>query len=153
MYSLLPPRWRLAIKATISTAWALVGMGGIAAAFIPPNPFVIEWGPVIPSIMGTLLLVASVLAVLGVTRDRYRWEWIASWVAGGCLALYVLTIWWLFATGAHERLTTALFTSALLVCVISRSVTCAAHAARLRAEYLETIAHLRAMEEFVDGAD
>lgn len=137
---------------TISTGWALIGAGGIAAAFTPPNEILSAWGPVPPAIGGTVLAVACVLAIAGLIMNRYRWEWVASWVAGAAYSPYVVTVWWLLLTGAPERASTALFSTALLVCVLSRSIACAAHAARLRREYNVTAARLDAVEEAIDGS-
>lgn len=152
-YSLLPPKWRLSIVTVVSAAWSLLGAGGIAAAFIPPNDILTEWGPVPPAIGGTILAGASLLAVLGLVRDRYRWEWVASWVAGAALSPYVVTTWWLVVADVPDRLAPAFFSTALLVCVLSRSITCAAHAARLRHDYNVTTARLDVVEEAVHGAE
>lgn len=153
MYSLFPTRWRLIMIVVISSAWALLGAGGIAAAFDPPNDMLEEWGPIPPAIGGTVLAMACVLAILGLIRERYRWEWVASWIAGAALSSYVVTLWWLTFAGVPDYSAKAFFMTALLVCVLSRSAACAAHAARLRHEYLLTSARLDAVQEAVDGSD
>lgn len=149
MYALLPPFWRACLKINIALAWFIVAAGGVAAAAIPPNPFVLAWGEGAPVVISAVLVVSCAASIYGVLADRYRFEWVASWFASGALGLYTLTVWWLIVIGVHERLTTAIFTSALLVCVLSRIVACSAHAARLRADYRLIRDRLETMEEIV----
>jgi hypothetical protein len=66
------------------------------------------------------------------------------------LAPYVTTIWWLYFTGFPERLSGACFNTALLVCVLTRTVACAAHAAKLRAEHNRVVHLLDKIEEDVN---
>lgn len=154
MYSLLPRPWKIAVKTTISSAWGLLGLGGAYAAIFPTEPLIADWGPAIPLVWGIALAVAATMAIYGLLFDRYRWEWVAAWIGGAALAPYVVTVWWLWSVGAHDRFVSAVFLTGFLVCVMSRAVSCAAHAAKLRQDHEESMRVLDAYEEEIDhGSD
>ena len=150
MYAALPPAWRWRMKATLSLAWGLISGGGIAAICAAPNSVVREWGPIPLGIGALVLVIAGVLAILGLVLNRYRWEWLAAWLAGIIFSPYVVTIWYLEFTSPANRLTAAFFNTALLVCILSRSFSCAAHAAKLREMHQ---AETHAIEVVSDGSE
>jgi hypothetical protein len=132
MYSGLPMPHRAAVKTSLATAWLLAGGAGLSAIIFPPVTIVAGLGGPMTAVTGCALAAAAFTAALGVVMARYRWEWLASWVASAALAPYAATIWALVFTGEPTRETQALLASSLLAFFITRSVLCAAHAAKLR---------------------
>lgn len=132
MYSALPTRDRVTIRAFLTLAWALTSIGGAGGVLMDLSPFSQQVGPLIPLICSLVVMVFGVLAALGVALDRYWVEWASAWfVAGGIVAHSVFL--WIFVFAGHwERLQNAALLSALLFFYAYRIATCAAHARKQR---------------------
>jgi hypothetical protein len=130
MYSGLPTRQRRAIKIALTTAWLLSTGAGLSAV-ADPRVTVVGLGDIGTMIAGATLLVATGVAAGGVALARYRWEWIASWLAASALTPYVVTLWAFMLVSGSNSGQTFLVTS-LLAFYVGRALQCAAHAAKLR---------------------
>lgn len=130
MFSGLPTRHRRTIKSILTTAWLLSAGAGLSAV-VDPRVTVVGLGDVGTIIAGAGLLVATGVAAAGVALAKYRWEWIASWVATVALTPYVVTLWALFLVSGANSGQTFLMAS-LLAFYASRIAQCSAHAAKLR---------------------
>lgn len=132
MYSGLPPRHRALVKTSLASAWALSGLAGLSAVILSPTTIISEIGGLGTVLSGLVLMVATVVAVVGVTANRYWLEWVASWGAATALAPYLITVWALVFTDTATRSTQAFLVTSLVAFYISRSALCGAHAAKLR---------------------
>ncbi|QHB37034.1 hypothetical protein QDA00_gp69 [Microbacterium phage Matzah] len=147
MYSGLPPKQRAVVKTTLISAWALSGLAGASAVIASPNTIISEiglWGTVLS---GALLMLATLIAIVGVAGNRYHLEWIASWGAATALAPYLVTVWALVFTDTATRSTQAFLITSLVAFYISRAALCAAHAAKLRQDHTLSTATLNTITE------
>lgn len=138
MYSVFPRRHQVSIRLTLSLAWLLAAGGGLSALTVSPLSLIVELGPVVTHLWAVGLMIASAIALLGVAMNKYRFEWVAAWLAAVGLFPYVTTIWWLVSIGQTGHLTQAFMLSSLLVFMVLRANFCSAHAARLRSIHVET---------------
>lgn len=138
MFSTMPKWNRVWIRCTLSLAWLLIAVAGVAMWFDTPMTIVREVGETVTNSAGLALAAASGVAAFGVVADRYRFEWSAAWFAAAAIVPYVITVWWLVFTESGSRTTQALFMSALLVFITLRAQFCSAHAAKLRMLHKET---------------
>lgn len=140
MFSHLPPKQRVYIRAALSSAWSMAALGGLSS---------LVWssaGPltaltVTGTVAGATLTIMATLAALGVAWNRYRVEWVAAWFSATALAPYALVYWFTVLTGSPERASSGFLLTALLGFFISRAIMCAAHAARLRLLHEEGVGH------------
>jgi hypothetical protein len=136
MYGGLPARSRRAVKATLAAAWLFAAAAGVAAVALSPVAIIDEIGFGGTLFSGALLAGTALIAVSGVIRGWYAWEWVASWGASTALAPYLITIWALVFTTDPWRATQAFLVTSLLTFFISRSAHCSAHAAKLRSAHI-----------------
>lgn len=133
MYSGFPAWAHHAVKIALAGGWAcLVGAG--ASALINPNPAItdfIDWWRLV---VAAGLVIAGMLAVWSVATERYRGEWVASWVSAMCLTPYAV-IAWAAATASGYYAGAWLFT-ALIFVILSRGLFCSGFAGKLRDEHL-----------------
>lgn len=132
MYSGLPPRERRAVKAALIVGWASATGAGISAALIPTSVVLTEMGTLIAAIMGTGVAFSALLAIYGVAAGRYRFEWVAGWLAAASFVPYSITIWSFTITANTHWLTASFISTTALSYFVSRALLCAAHAAKLR---------------------
>lgn len=132
MFTGLSSRLRLMIRLAISAGWLLAAGGGVSALFVMPNPIIEMWGHPFRVAWAVMLGVAGLVAALGVTLDRYRLEWGASWFAAAAAVPYAMTLWLLFFYGEPGRITGAFFMTGLISAMIARALLCSAHAEKLR---------------------
>jgi|SRR6478735_2421180 len=131
MYSWLPPRQRLIVRAALATAWWLVTLGGIASIVVndPSN--------ILGDVFGAAVVATSGVAGAGAAWNRFRWEWIAAWFAAASLTPFVL-----MSVAASYRNIQALpgtiLLAALAASFCARALLCAAHAAKLREQHEAT---------------
>ena len=132
MYGGIPTRSRRAVKSTLAAAWLFAAAAGVSAVSLAPGAIIDEIGLAGTLFSGALLAGTALIAVVGVIRGRYEWEWVASWGASAALAPYLITIWALVFTVDPWRATQAFLVTSLLTFFVSRSAQCSAHAAKLR---------------------
>ena len=132
MYSGLPAPQRRALQASIVAGWVCAVGSGVAAITLPYSVVLAEMGPVVAAIMGSVLALTSIIATVGVVLNRYRLEWVASWIAAAAFVPYSITIWSLTVTINAHWLTAAFISTVALAFFVSRAAQCAAHAAKLR---------------------
>ena len=132
MYSGLPTKQRRIVKTVLSAAWSFSAAAGVTTLLMPTSPALASLGSVWAYIFGAILFVSALVAAVGVATARYRWEWVAAWVASASIVPYTLTVWGLTISVAPDRMTAALLTTSLLSFFVLRALLCAAHAAKLR---------------------
>ena len=132
MYSGLPPKHARIVKATLALAWGFSSFAGLSAVLLSPTTIIAEIGGLGTVLSGVLLIVATVVATVGVLTSRYWLEWVASWGAAAALAPYLITVWALVFTDTATRSTQAFLVTSLVAFYFSRAALCAAHAAKLR---------------------
>ena len=135
MYANLPKAQRRAIKGTLTLAWMFAGGAGVSAVVAAPTTIITEIGTLLTYLAGAVLAASSFVAALSVVTGRYRWEWVASWLAAAALVPYLTTVWALCLTGEWGRATQAFLISSLLTFFVCRGILCSAHAAKLRAAH------------------
>lgn len=138
MFTNIPTRQRRAIKVDLVASWLLAGAGGVAAVVVSPLTIVAELGRLIVYGWGSIVAVSALIAVYGIVANRYRFEWVGAWMAALGIVPYVLTVWWLVFGGETTRLTQAFIVAALMGFFVHRALSCAAHAAKLRALHEES---------------
>lgn len=156
MYSGLPPANRRIVKTTLASAWLLAASAGLSAVVMSPTRIINELGSWGTLASGILLGVSAIFAALGVVGNRYRWEWIASWMSAVALAPYFVTVWALTFLDSWTRSNQAFLVSSLLAFFVSRAVICAAHAAKLRVVHVAqavTTMEIMTGEGAADGRD
>lgn len=132
MYSGLPAPQRRALKASIVAGWACSVGAGLAAIAVPYSVVLATMGPVVAAITGVALAFSAIIASVGVVWDRYRLEWVAGWTAAASFVPYSITIWSLTVTLNVHWMTAAFISTVTLAFFVSRALSCAAHAAKLR---------------------
>ncbi|QWY84825.1 membrane protein [Microbacterium phage Selwyn23] len=132
MYSGLPDPERRAVKASLIVGWLSATGAGLSAALFPTSVVLLGMGGVIAISMGITLTISALLAVYGVTFNRYRFEWVAGWLSAACFVPYSITIWSLTITANTHWLTASFISTVALSFFVSRALLCAAHAAKLR---------------------
>jgi hypothetical protein len=135
MYSRLPTRHRRAVKTSLTMSWLASAGAGLSAIILSPTTIISELGTWGTLASGFVLALGAMIASAGVAFARYRWEWVAAWVSATALAPYLVTVWALVIVDTATRSTQAYLVTSLLGFYISRAISCAAHAAKLRAEH------------------
>lgn len=135
MLSTYSQRHRVAVRTTLSLSWGFAGAAGISATALTTvsNTVVRELGAVLTVACGLALFLGCTVAMWGVARDRYRFEWSGSWFAAFGISPYVVSIWAVVSTGGYTRTTQALLVTSLMLFFVARALLCGAHASRLRA--------------------
>lgn len=136
MYSNLPTTPRRLIKTTLTLAWAFAGGSGFSSVLLAPEGSVRELGEAATSIFGSVLTIAVAFAMFGVAAGRYRWEWIASYLASASLAPYMVLLWASVFFGRLGSMPQSFLVTSLLAFFVLRGFMCAAHAAVLRAAHV-----------------
>lgn len=144
MFSALPDHHRRLVKATLSAAWVSSAGAGLAAVVLP-TVSVDPLGVIGTGIAGATLAVATVLAALGVALNRYQWEWVASWLASASLIPYLVTLWAMTFVSS-SNLGQAFLITSLMLFYATRSLLCAAHAAKLREIHVVATAAIESVE-------
>lgn len=140
------------MQASLGVSWAFSVGAGLSALLAPSNPVLAELGLVhVP--VGIMLFMATAWALAGVIFNRYRWEWLASWVAAVAATPYTLTLWGFVAAEGSIWLTQAFLLSSLTAFYVTRGLLCSAHAAKLREIHKAGVAALRAAENEGDEDD
>ncbi|AWN05536.1 hypothetical protein SEA_PASCHALIS_43 [Microbacterium phage Paschalis] len=132
MYGGLPDPERRAVKASLIVGWLSATGAGLSAALFPTSVVLLGMGGVIAISMGVTLTISALLAVYGVSSNRYRFEWVAGWLSAACFVPYSITIWSLTVTEQLHWLTASFISTVALAFFVSRALLCAAHAAKLR---------------------
>jgi len=143
MYSSLPTTSRRLVKGALSVAWSSAGGAGLSSVLLSPVSFVRELGLTWTLVFGAGLAVAAAFAVVGVLGGRYRWEWIASYLASACMVPYAVLLWGTVALGRETTMPQAFIASALVAFFLLRGFLCAAHAAILRTAHVVAAAAIR----------
>ncbi|QGJ96996.1 hypothetical protein PBI_TEAMOCIL_45 [Microbacterium phage Teamocil] len=132
MYSGLPPRERRAVKAALLAGWVSATGAGVSAWIYPTSIVLTAMGSLVATVMGIALGASALLAVVGVSFNRYRFEWVAGWLSAAAFVPYSITIWSLTITSNPHWLTASFISTVALAFFVSRALLCAAHAAKLR---------------------
>ncbi len=132
MYSTLPPKYRRRVQASLVAGWFLLACSGLSAILSPPSIALAELGPTFTYAWGTLLTVASITAGVAVLAQRYRWEWVASWLAAGGILPLAITLWTLTFVGYTSLASQSFMVTTVFMMCVKRAVSCSAHAAKLR---------------------
>ena len=120
------------VKAVLASAWGLSAAAGISTMLMPTSPALSALGEPWAIGSGIALFISTLVAAVGVATARYRWEWVAAWLAAASLVPYTFTVWGLVIAVAPDRMTAALLTTSLVMFYVLRALLCAAHAAKLR---------------------
>ncbi len=146
MYAGLPKRERRAVQIALALGWAFATASGLSASLNPTSRVLLEMGPGIAVPAGALLAISSVVGVLGVVTGRYRFEWVAGWLAAAAAVPYAATVWSLTITVNSSWVTAACNATVALVFYASRALLCAAHAAKLRQQHRASVTLTAAIE-------
>ena len=133
MYSGFPLWAKRATKTSLALGWGALSGAGLSA-LLNPSPPIMETIHLWRVVVAAGLIVFGLIAVVSVFTERYRGEWVASWVCATCLIPYVV-IAWALATGSGNFAGAFLFTG-LVGMLLGRGLFCSGFAARLRAEHL-----------------
>lgn len=142
MYSGLPTTARHRVQASLAVSWLASAGAGIAALATPLNVVLSELGLFWATVVGVVLFVAAAWAAAGVIFNRYRWEWLASWVSVVAMTPYLIGAWLVVALLGPDRLVGALLATSLAGFYLSRGLLCSAHAAKLRELHQASVAVL-----------
>src|SRR5688572_8899537 len=131
MYSGLPRHARRVIKSTLSSAWLASGVAGAFAVVSAAMDGATTYPTGMEILFGSMLMTGASIAAFGVIFNRYRWEWVSSWLAASAVAPYAVLAWANTIVDWSHATTAFLFTS-LVMFYIQRGALCAAHASKLR---------------------
>ncbi|QGJ89456.1 hypothetical protein PBI_SMARTIES_52 [Microbacterium phage Smarties] len=146
MYSGLPTAQRRAVKASLIVGWLSATGAGLSAWLFPTSVVLTGMGYAVAVSMGITLTISALLAVYGVSANRYRFEWVAGWLSAACFVPYSITIWSLTITAELHWLTASFVSTVALSYFVSRALLCAAHAAKLRVAHETSDAITSAIE-------
>ena len=132
MYSSLPRRDRITIRITLTIAWSFSALAGVGGILLAPVTVQNELAPHVPFFGNAVVVIASIIAAVGILLNRHQYEWVGSYFAAGGLFIYLITVWYLFATGTPTRLQQASYLTSLLFFFVYRIVANSAHARKQR---------------------
>jgi hypothetical protein len=131
MYSSFSPKHQVRIRTALALAWGFLALGGVAQVFRPPQRIHLIVGDFAIITIGVCLVLAAFVATWGIIRNRYRFEWVASWFVALTFLPYASAAWYVFVTTGGAAAVSS-FAASLLAFVVYRSMACSAHADRLR---------------------
>ena len=137
MYEMFSPLFQRRTRTVLAAVWFFAGVGGVAVIFSTPLTIIAQLGTALTVGWGVIVGGASFVAFLGVVLGKYRWEWVAAWLASAGITPYVTTLWCIVFFESTPRMAQALFMTALLMTFVLRATTCAAWADRLRQVHAE----------------
>lgn len=126
------------VRATLASAWFSAALAGMSSIVFSPRTIINELGSILTLVSGSLCMTFSLIAMVGVVFNRYRFEWFASWFAAAGIAPYLLSVWFFIISGSYTRLTQALLLTSLLLFMMLRAEFCAVHAQKLRIQHEDT---------------
>lgn len=117
-YPVPPSRLWLAVRAA---AYLLIAASG-AAVLSAPSASYASLSTVLTVVWGILCLIGGGLMAYGVARQRYRWEWLPSWVAATGVAMYAALSWQQVLAEGIGHAPRALLMSSLVLLLLSRAI-------------------------------
>ena len=117
-YPLPPSRMWLAVRAA---SYGLIAASGAVVLSTPPATYA-GLSDALTVAWGVLCLVGGGLMVYGVVRQRYRWEWLPSWVAATGVAMYAALSWQQVLAEGIGHAPRALLMSSLVLLLLSRAI-------------------------------
>lgn len=104
-----------------TTAYALITASGAAVLSNPPSSYA-GMSSILTFTWGVLCLIGGGLMVYGIIRQRYRWEWLPSWIAATGVAMYASLSWHSVLTEGIGHAPRALLMSSLVLLLLSRAI-------------------------------
>lgn len=117
-YPVPPSRLWLTVR---TIAYALIAASGAAVLSTPPTSYA-GLSTVLTVAWGILCLIGGGLMAYGTVRQRYRWEWLPSWVAATGVAMYAALSWHAVLTEGIGHAPRALLMSSLVLLLLSRAI-------------------------------
>uniref|UniRef100_A0AAU7J7I5 Holin n=2 Tax=unclassified bacterial viruses TaxID=12333 RepID=A0AAU7J7I5_9VIRU len=151
MYSGLPVRERRAVKSALIVGWLSSVGAGVSALTVPTSITLIEMGLFFSILMGVILVASASAATYGVASGRYRFEWVAAWIAAAGFVPFWVTLWSLTITLNPSWLTAAFVSTISMSFFVSRAFLCGAHAAKLRIVHTVSETITSAIDSAKDG--
>ena len=132
MYSGFNRKSQIYIRGSLVFVWVCIAAGALGGLILTPVTIASELG-VIAEFSALVALVCSLAATYGILRNRYRFEWVAAWLAGAGVAPYCFGLWGLVIFGGvPTRLQQAAYITALFGFTLHRAISCSVYAKRLR---------------------
>lgn len=103
------------------SAYALIAASGAAVLSTPPASYA-GLSTVLTVTWGLLCLTGGAAMTYGVLRQRYRWEWLPSWIAATGVAVYAALSWHQVLVDGPGHAPRALLMSALVLLLLSRAI-------------------------------
>jgi hypothetical protein len=133
MYSSFARQDRVAIRSTLTAAWAFISLSGLGGLLTPNIALTSDIAQVIALVANFMLAVFGFFAGVGVVSNRYWIEWFAAWfTSGGIFAFAMLSWYFFFIERFPALLQNSSLLTGLLLFSIFRIVSCAAHARKQR---------------------
>lgn len=131
----LPPKYQKRLKLVRLGLYCCIA--GAAVASLSDGYTRIEgiFGHTLSIFWTVTTVTGSLISMVGVVANRYRVEWVASYMVGAGIASYAVLYWYLSFDVGNQFAIHALFSTALLFAVYYRSTELASHAAKLRAQF------------------
>lgn len=132
MFNNLPRKDQFLLHSVLTGAWLFIAAGAASGLLGQRINLVDRDLSTIVMVSSAITVAFAFAAAVGVALDRYWWEWVASWVAAGGMAVYAVGLWWVALTGNSDNLQRASTVTAVVLFMCYRGLSNASHARRLR---------------------
>jgi hypothetical protein len=132
MFTQFPESSQILLRISLAAAWAFSAAAGLSAVVFLPDTNGPDFMYEARVLAGITLAVATTAAGIGVALNKYRIEWVCSWLAAAGFTPFIALYWTVVYKDTDGTLPIALMMSSLVTFYAFRGISCAAHATRLR---------------------